>query len=142
MKVPLRIYYDKKNGQPIQQTGNFEDKWLLQYETVEEQIPKYKALSERNRDTFDVIELPYGAYAQDFATCTGYRVNPETKELEFSYPDPNVPEEPQPFQKPLSVEVEELKQENLLLKAKNQALTETTDFHEELIVELAMVVYK
>ncbi|MFP3361230.1 hypothetical protein R0K17_28375, partial [Planococcus sp. SIMBA_143] len=83
---PLRIYYDKTTGQVIQRTGNFEDNWLVEYETVEEQIPKYSALSERNRDTFDVLELPFGAYSQDFAESNGYRVNVETGELEFSYP--------------------------------------------------------
>ena len=34
-----------------------------------------------------------------------------------------------------------LEQENKLLKAQNQALTEKTDFHEELIAEMAMLVY-
>lgn len=29
-------------------------------------------------------------------------MNVETKELEFSYPDPNAPEEPQPYQVSLS----------------------------------------
>ena len=36
---------------------------------------------------------------------------------------------------------EELEQENKLLKAQIQALNATTEFHEELIVEMAMVVY-
>ena len=35
----------------------------------------------------------------------------------------------------------ELKQENAFLKAQKQALSEQVDFHEELIVELAMQVY-
>jgi hypothetical protein len=41
-----------------------------------------------------------------------------------------------------NVEVEELKQENILLKAQNQALTDRTDFHEDLIAEMAMLVYE
>ena len=42
-----------------------------------------------------------------------------------------------------AIEVEKvlLKKENTLLKAQNQALNEKTDFHEELIAEMAMLVY-
>lgn len=39
-------------------------------------------------------------------------------------------------------QIEELKKENTLLKAQNKALTEKTDFHEELIAEMAMLVYQ
>lgn len=82
--------------------------------SVEKDVQDFKILSERNRDTFDVIELEYGQYAQDFIESQGnYRVNPETKELEFSYPDLNEPEAPQEFRQPLSVEVEKLKEEDL-----------------------------
>lgn len=113
MKVPIRIYYDKQNGKVLQMIGGFEDPWLTTYESVDEQIAKDVVLSTRVRDSYDVIELPFGAYAQDFAECNGYRVNPETKELEFSYPDPNEPEAPSVFRPPLSEEVERLKQEDL-----------------------------
>jgi hypothetical protein len=114
MFVPLRIYFDKQTGQVIQMTGNYQDEGLTNYESVEEQILKYTKLSERNRDTFDVLELPYGAYAEDFAQCNGYRVNPETKTLEFSYPDPNATEPQEPvYVKPLTEQIEELRQENL-----------------------------
>jgi len=40
-----------------------------------------------------VLEPEYGQYAQDFAESNGYRVNPETKKLEFSYPDSEQPPE-------------------------------------------------
>jgi hypothetical protein len=79
--------------------------------TIEKDIQDFKALSERNRETFDVLELPFGAYAQDFAECNGYRVNVETKTLEFSYPDPNAPEAPQIFEKPLSERIAEQEQQ-------------------------------
>ncbi|MED3549949.1 hypothetical protein [Cytobacillus praedii] len=38
-------------------------------------------------------------------------------------------------------DIEKLQQENILLKAQNKVLTDRTDFHEELIAELAMLVY-
>jgi hypothetical protein len=38
-------------------------------------------------------------------------------------------------------DIEILKQENILLKAQNQALSDRADFQEELIAEIAMMVY-
>lgn len=91
--------------------------------TVEKDIADFKALSERNRETFDVIELPFGAYVQDFAECIGYRVDvaelatlaeeQRGEAIKFAYPDPNAPTEPPVYQKPLSAQIEEVKAENL-----------------------------
>lgn len=106
MKIGSRIYYDRANGEVIEQTSQREG--LVKHTTIEQDIITYKSLSERNRETFDYIELEYGQYAQDFAECNGYKVNPETKELEFSYPDPNEAESQEPvYQKPLSEQVRE-----------------------------------
>ena len=109
-EIGRKIFYEVATGNPIQDTG--ERQGAVIPTTVEQDIATYTALSERNRQSFDVLELPFGAYAQDFATPgVQYRVNLETKELEFSYPDPNAPEEPQPYQKPLSQEVKDLRME-------------------------------
>lgn len=108
MKIGRRIYYDVATGNVIVDTG--ERQGFVKPTTVEQDIQTYRALSERNPETFDYIELEYGQYTQDFAECNGYRVNPETKQLEFSYPDPNEPDAPPVYQKPLSEEVEETKQ--------------------------------
>lgn len=105
-----RIYFDKERGNKLVEVGYM---GRVTPTTIEQDIVTYTALSERNRDSFDVLELEYGQYAQDFAECNGYRVNPETKELEFSYPDPNEPEQPPVFQKALSEQIAELKAENL-----------------------------
>lgn len=106
-QIGRRIFYDKATGNVIQDTG--ERSGSVVDTTIEQDIAVYPALAERYRDTFDVIELEYGQYAQDFATCTGYRVDVETGTLEFTYPDPNAPEEPPVYQKPLSEEVAALK---------------------------------
>lgn len=103
MKIGRKIYYEIATGNVILDTGERQGSVVLT--SLEQDIQTYKALSERNRESFDVIELPFGAYRQDFAESNGYRVNPETKELEFSYPDPNEPEEPQPYIIPLSQEI-------------------------------------
>lgn len=107
MKIGMRIYFDSVNGDVLATVSERSGK--VKPTSVEYEVSVFKTLSERNRETFDYIELEYGQYAQDFAESTGYRVNPETKELEFSYPDPNEPEAPPVYQKPLSEEVKALK---------------------------------
>lgn len=76
-----RIFFDNL-GNVIQEIGRNGD-FILP--TIEQDIASYVALSERVRDSFDVLELPFGAYANEFSTATGYRVNPTTKDLEFNY---------------------------------------------------------
>jgi len=107
--IGRRIFYDIGTGNVIIDTR--ERHGNVVSTTVEHDIDTYKALSERNRETFDYIELEYGQYAQDFAESNGYRVNPETKELEFSYPDPNETEQQeQVYQKPLTEQLKETQQ--------------------------------
>lgn len=60
--------------------------------TRQQEISAYKALSERVRDTFDVIELDYGEQIEKFIEVKSYRINPQTKEIEFNFDysfDPN-----------------------------------------------------
>lgn len=118
-----RVFYDKTTGECIQEVGRSEGMIIP---TVEQDIATYTDLSIRNRDTFDVLELPFGAYSQDFTECIGYRVNVETKALEFSYPDPNEPGVEQPYQAPLSEQV--------------ATLEEKAELQEQAIVELTMYV--
>lgn len=139
-QIGRRIYFDKISGEII--LNVHERIGFVIPTTIEQDIQTYKSLSERNRETFDYIELEYGQYAQDFAESNGYRVNPETKELEFSYPDSNEPEEPPEYRPPLSEEVEGLKQENQLLKAQNNVLSERADFIEDVVAEMAAQVYQ
>ena len=107
MKIGKRIYYDKVTGNILVDVGERQGDVIET--TTEQDIITFKALSERNRETFDFIQLEYGQYSQDFMECNGYRVNLETKELEFSYPDPNEEEPTEPvYQKPLSEQMKEL----------------------------------
>ena len=109
MKIGRRVYYDKSTGNVLVVTAEVE-MWGIPT-TIDQDFETYQALKERVRDTVGVIQLEYGQYAEDFAQCNGYRVNPETLELEFSYPDPNATEPQEPvYRKPLSEELEETKQ--------------------------------
>lgn len=110
-KFGRRIYYDKTTGNVIVDTGEIAG--FFRETTVEEDFMRYKDLAERVRETVGYLQLEYGQFAQDFAECDGYRVNPETLGIEFSYPNPSVPEEPPVYRKPLSAEIEEIKKANL-----------------------------
>lgn len=108
-KIGRKIYYDKTTGNVLVDTG--ERMGAVKETTIEEDFQIYKALSERNPKTVGMIQLEYGQYSQDFMECNGYRVNPETQQIEFSYPDPSQPEPQEPiYQKPLSEEVADFKQ--------------------------------
>lgn len=107
--VGRKIYYDKATGNVIVDTG--EKVGAVVDTTINQDFETYQALKERVRDTVGVIQLEYGQYAADFAQCNGYRVNPETLELEFSYPDPNATEPQEPvYQKPLTEQLKETQQ--------------------------------
>ncbi|OPA74685.1 hypothetical protein BVG16_23290 [Paenibacillus selenitireducens] len=102
-----KIYYQLSTGNVVftrgEMTGNVIES------TKEQDFTSYSILADYNPNTIGVVQLEYGQYAEEFATCNGYRVNPETLELEFSYPNPTEPEKPPVYQKPLSEEVEETK---------------------------------
>lgn len=110
MKIGRRIYYDLQTGNAIQDTG--ERAGDVVETTRDQDFAAYAALAERVPDTVGMLELEFGQYAQDFATCNGYRVDisGEAPTLVFSYPDPANPAPEPVYQKPLSVQVAEQQQ--------------------------------
>ena len=117
MKIGKRIYYDNQTGEVILDTG--ERSGNVVPTTVERDIEVFKQLSNRNRDTFDYIELEYGQYREDFLHATSYQVNPKTRELVFSYDKiDEEEEETEPiYQEPLTEKVERLEKESLITMA-------------------------
>lgn len=116
MNIGRRIYYDKATGNIIVDTG--ERSGHVVPTTIEQDFATYKDLSERVPETVGVLELEFGQYAEDFAICSGYRVDVsgETPTLVFSYPDPNQPPEAPPvYQRSLSEQIAELREENLTI---------------------------
>lgn len=106
MRIGKRIYYLINTGEVVVIIGDRSG--IVTTTTLEDDLQNYKILTELNAEAFNYIELEYGLYDQDFRECNGYRVNPETKTLEFSYPDPNEPTVEQPYQAPLSEKVKQL----------------------------------
>lgn len=121
MQIGMKIYYDKANGNVILNTGEYIGRGYL--ETTEDQdFISYKELAQRVRETVGVVKLQYGQYSREFAECNGYRVNPATAEVEFTYPGE---EKPNPLiSRVAAVEVENA---SLLLElAKTQGEQEQT----------------
>ncbi|WP_394137422.1 hypothetical protein [Cytobacillus oceanisediminis] len=139
-KIGRKIFYDTATGNIIIDTG--ERQGAVIATTIEQDIATFTALSERNLETFDVIELPFGYRAQDFAECIGYRVNLEKlatvtdkgEAIEFAYPDPNGEVTEPVYVKPLSVEIEELKSKQLTANDRYIALDKVNTPLEELKV--------
>jgi len=135
--IGRRLYYDNQSGNIIVDTG--ERSGSVIETTTEQDFAAYVALSERNPDTVGCLKLEYGQYAEDFAQCNGYRVDPVTQQVLFSYPDPNEPEQPV-YRAPLTETVDRLEDESAMLSLElvdtqirlEQAETE----HASLLLEL------
>lgn len=110
IKVGTRLYYDNQTGIVFFEVPEQVHYAVRDPQSVERDIEVFAVLSERNRDTFDVLELEYGAYQQEFTEASGYRVNPETKKLEFAHETGE--DGPSVFQKPLTDQIAEVKTEN------------------------------
>lgn len=91
--IGKRIYYLKVDGRVILDTGEAEG-WVNQT-TTEDDWRIYSELQKYNKTEVDYIELQFGEFKTEFAECTSYRVNVETKTLEFDYtPVPEPPDVP------------------------------------------------
>lgn len=103
MQIGRRIYYDNTTGNVIYDSGEVSGD--VRRVSVEDEVKYIKALRDRVRESFDYIELEYGEFSQDFAECTSYKVDVESKEVLFNYE--KVEREPV-YKAPLSVEVRNL----------------------------------
>ncbi|QVY62999.1 hypothetical protein [Cytobacillus gottheilii] len=110
MQIGRKVYYDKSTGNLIIDTGDRSG--AVSATTFEQDVETYTSLSERNLETVDVIQLPFGAYAQDFREGRLIGVNLETKEPIFEYHNPESPDNPIVPAKPLSVQIEDLRLES------------------------------
>lgn len=106
IEIGKRVFYDIRNGEVVAIVG--ERSGHVRPTTIEEDIDSFPKLQERNRETFDYLDLEYGAFQEDFSRGKLVAIDLETKELKFVYYEDM---ETKPT-KPLSVQVEELKMES------------------------------
>ena len=86
-----RVYYLKENGNVVFKTGQAEG-WVTKI-TPEQDWEIYEELKKYTKESLDYIQLKYDEFKTEFAECTSYRVNVDTKQLEFDYtPVPAPPE--------------------------------------------------
>ncbi|WP_201264968.1 hypothetical protein [Brevibacillus reuszeri] len=114
-RVGRRIYADKTSGAVLADTGEPIVYSPLGRPSIESDFEAFYVLQGRDPESVIILELEPGQYAEDFAQADGYRVNPETLTLEFSYRDPNNPETPPVPTPPLTAQVAELKAETAAL---------------------------
>lgn len=141
MKIGARIYYDKDTGIVIQEVGERSGNVVVT--TIEQDFASYVSLAERVPETVGIIQFDYEDHKSDReAGGIITRIDLETKEALFAYPDPTDPETPQEPRPALSKQVDALIQDNTLLKAQSKALAERAAFTDDVIAEIAIEVYK
>lgn len=116
MEIGRKIYYEKDTGNVIVDTG--ERSGDVVPTTIEQDFRTYTALAGRVPDSVGCLELAFGSYPDSFAKCNGYRVDVDTKVLQFSYPKDDAPNEII-YVTPLEDQVAELKE---ALKAQADAI--------------------
>ena len=137
MEIGRKIFFDILTGNIIFDTGEREGSAVET--TAEHDIATFSTLSERNRETFGVLELPFGAYASDFSEGRLIGVDLVTNEPIFSYPNPNEPIEPIIEQIPMSTQIESLEATFMYdSMMKDMAIEESNNQQADLMYQLMM----
>ena len=110
-KIGRTLFYDKKSGLILHDTGEIQTT-LPDFADLMDYYGTVKVLQERDPATVGELALEYGQYVADYAEG-GYvgRIDPETGEPLFVYPDPADPETPAP-QQSLSARIAKAEAEN------------------------------
>ena len=85
-----RVYYLKTNGNVVFKTGQSSG-WVTEI-TPTQDWEIYEELKKYTKESLDYIQLKYDEFKTEFSECTSYRVNVDTKQLEFDYtpvPEPS-----------------------------------------------------
>ena len=91
--IGKRIYYLKENGEIVVDTGESEG-WVFEHDKNFD-FSVYTELKKYNKEQIDFIDLKWGEFKTEFSECTSYKVNVDTKKLEFDYtPKPEPPDVP------------------------------------------------
>lgn len=81
-QIGRKIYYEKNNGIVIWDTGEMEGD--VRETTFEEDCAIMPILTLIDSSQLGILQLNFGDYQEEFSTCRGYRVNPQTKNIEFA----------------------------------------------------------
>lgn len=108
MKIGSKLYYEKSTGMPILLTHE-QNSQFARETTREQDFMIYSELMGRNPETVEMLQLEYGQHRGDFEKASFFKVDLETKEVLFEFPE---------FARTHEVIINDLKAENEGLKAK------------------------
>ncbi|WPQ55183.1 hypothetical protein [Paenibacillus polymyxa] len=123
MKIGPKVYWRKTSGEVIFMTPQIESESARET-TKEDDMGFYPQLKGYDPEQVDVLKLEFDKYTEDFYHATSYRVNPDTKTMEFTYPSNSGSDSPPT--KPLTDQVAELKTRQDSTEAAMLALMDTT----------------
>lgn len=111
IEIGAKVYYDKDTGNVIQEIG--ERSGGVMGTSRAEDFKTYAALAERVPDTVGMVQFEFGVHEADYqAGGIITRIDLETMEPLFTYPDPVDPETPQEPRPALSKQVNQLAAES------------------------------
>ena len=112
-----KIYYLLETGEVVLHIPENQSEWAKQTTREQDEV-LYTPLQAYASNTIGLLELEQGQYGSDFASASGYRVNLNTMELEFTYPI---------YYPPVTEKLNRLEQENQFLKQENATLKDAVD---------------
>ena len=131
-KINGKIYYNNVTGDVLLAVPQNEGVWLRET-TFAEDVATYPQLKALSSDVISVLQLAWGQYAEDLAVSRPVKVEDgKLTWVPFDAP------EAEPISKPFSERVEELEQENKMLKLQNEAHTTNYDFLEDVVTEVIL----
>lgn len=105
LEVGRRIYFAKDTGIFILDTGDYAGYDQESVPDLERDYANNPELKVHPIEKIDFIDLNYGQYHEEFMTCRSFRVNIDTRTLEFKYRDEDG------YQEPLTDQLAKLKLE-------------------------------
>lgn len=91
-QIGRRIYYDPATGEVLVDTG--ERAGFVVETPVEEDFALYDRLQGKTQQDVGCLRFPFGHMAEQFGTCTNYKVDPVSEEMVFDFTPIAIPEAP------------------------------------------------
>lgn len=136
-----RFFWVKTTGNIVARRGEMSEGIES---TKEEDFEIYIELQGYDPDAIEMTTLAPGEHKEDFERAKSWRFNPDNKKLEFLYHDPNDPEQPPVFEKPLTEQIADLVARNtelMLAVAELANVSETDKLDTQFaIAELASII--
>ncbi len=128
--IGRKIYYELATGDVILIVPEKHGRNAINT-TKEQDFQMYDVLTARNPETVGMIQLEYGQYQGEFQSARSVKVDLETNELLFEYPE---------YVPPITEQVNQLKIKNATLEAENTDLKNRLKEAEQAILELSTII--